>query len=159
MVTVIKRGEMIPAFIGFSVAAFLAVIIYAWRYPIPLEYFQRSAHPTNVYAGEIVTISWSERRNHWCDSIVWRKLIGTDGRIITFEPTLNEPKPVDVELNEEYQFHVPSGFAPGPLIYRATAEFRCNVVQRLIGGHVFVLPDIIFNYTDKEYDEQGRDRL
>lgn len=144
----IKRDEIIPAIIGLSIAALLCGVVYAWKYPAPIDYFQRAAYPTKVKSGDIVTISWTEMRSHSCDSIIWKKLIGIDGSIRLFEPVRVEPKPTNTQITEEYQFRVPSGFQSGPLIYRVTAEFRCNIVQRLMGGHIFVLPDIVFDYTN-----------
>ena len=143
----IRKNEVLPAIVGFTIAAFLTYGIYLWRTPAPIEYFHRYASQTVVKAGDRVTITWSEVRRSTCRSIIHRRLISSDKTVTLFEVMHNPPKPSNIEIVSMFSFLIPSGLPEGPLTYRAHAEFQCNIVQRLFGGPDFVLPDIVFSYT------------
>lgn len=144
----IHRNEVLPAIIGFMIALSMNYVILLWRDPAPIAQYHEVRSPTAIWQDQLVTVSWKEIRNEECDSIVRRSLIDAAGKVVEFE-TVNSPaKPVDVEVSESFQFKVPRGLKSGMLIYRSNIEFRCNFVQRFLGGHVFIMPDIIFFYTD-----------
>ena len=143
----ISRTEILPAIVGFSIAAFLTYGVFLWRVPAPIEYFQRSASQVVVRAGDRVTVTWSEVRRDRCESTVHRRLIAADKSITEFETVVIPAQPEKIEIRNKFSFIIPTGLAEGPLIYRVHAQFHCNAVQHLLGGPDFVLPDIVFSYT------------
>lgn len=142
----VRRNEKFPALIGFIIASLIAYVTMQWSIPAPIESFSRTPSATMVKAGDRVTVTWKELRNRKCDAIVHRRLIAADKKITEFETQYVPAKPVGVEVQGEFSFVVPTGLADGPLIFRVNAEYRCNTVQRMMGGSEFVLPDIVFAY-------------
>lgn len=146
----IKRSEMLPAIAGFFIACAISFIVIEWRAEAPITQYHQVTAPEIVTKGDTITVTWKEIRNRECDSIVSRMLIDSDGDVVQFA-TVNIPaKPTGVELMEAFQFKVPEGLDSGRLIYRVRVEFICNFVQRILGGHVFVMPDVVFFYTDNK---------
>lgn len=142
----IKHSDLAPAIIGITIAILISYIAHQWTVVAPIEFFQREASHVVVKAGDRVTVSWKDVRNDWCDSLTHRRLITSDKKIIEFEVTHDNAKPVYEDNHGQFSFVVPTGLAEGPLIYRVHTQFRCNVVQRFLGGSDFVFPDIVFQY-------------
>jgi hypothetical protein len=143
-------GKMIrnplPPIIGLSVAAAISYGVTLWRTPVPIDHFQRTAWPVDVMGGEDVTIAWDVHRTKECSTWVTRQLIAADGQEVgRFVPFYEPPKAIGRQALS-FTFTMPTGAAVGPMTYRAKSEFICNVVQEWLGGSVFVLPDLTFNY-------------
>ena len=81
-----------------------------------------------------------------CDSISHRRLIASDNTVINFEPLYHSVKPLGTDVYGYFELKIPPGLKTGPLVYRVYTDFTCNVVQRWLGGHRFIMPDIIFDY-------------
>lgn len=141
-----KRKELIPALFGLMIAIPISVILHMWREPAPIEIYHRQAMQDIVHGGDVVRISWEETRMSECDSISYRRLIAADNAVVNFEPTHYPAKPAGVKIEGHFDIKIPTGLRQGPLIYRVYTDFRCNIVQRLLGGHRFIMPDIIFDY-------------
>jgi hypothetical protein len=142
----IKKEEILPAIVGGMIAAAISTMIVMWKSPPPIEYYHRYVSHDVVYEGDVVTIYWRERRSANCDSIIHRRLIAADNNVTMFEPIHDLPKPVGEDVSGNFSLKIPPGLRTGPLIYRVHVDFRCNMVQRWLGGHTFILPDIIFEY-------------
>ena len=148
-----NKIEIIPAIAGFLIALGISYVTKEWTTPAPIQFYERHASKTTVVGSDTVTIYWKEVRDRKCDSIVYRRLISSDGAITNFEPEHEEAKPTGVEVEGKYSFILPVGMSNGLLTYRVKTEFRCNAIQRLFGGHIFIMPDIVFNYSSNEYEE------
>lgn len=144
----IKRPDFIPAIIGFIIASLITYGVYLWTESPGVEFVQRTPSASAVKAGDLATISWREERDHSCQATVYRKLIAADNSIIEFVP---EKIAVgdDAAFNGHFSFKVPVGLKSGDLVFRATLDLQCNWLQRIIGGHVEDLPDIVFSYANE----------
>lgn len=152
---VIKKADFFPAILGFGIASLVTYFVYEWRMPVPLEYLRREASHVTVKAGDIVSIKRTEERSRPCAAIVRRRLIAADNAITDFEPVRDSSQPADLDIESEFKFKVPPGLKSGPLIYRATYEFQCNIVQRAFGGPTVVFPDIVFHYTSFYFTKEN----
>lgn len=139
------KDTAINASIGTALAAGAFWFLTMWLAPQPIAAFTRWASVVDVKPGQEITIYSHNERRGGCDSIIWRSLISADGKVVLFEPFQTPVRPGGTD-DQEFTFNAPSSFSDGPMIYRVHSEFRCNAIQRWLGGQMFVLPDIIFNY-------------
>lgn len=113
--------------------------------PGPIEKYSRIVYPPQVRGGETLTITSTVVRTKECESIVIRRFIDASGRAVEFAPFDAPVLAVGTERFEA-KIVVPEGLAPGPLTYQVRVNFRCNFVQRFLGGTWFVLPDVHLEY-------------
>lgn len=142
------KDTAINASIGTTLAAGVVWFVALWAAPQPIASFTRWASDTDVVPGQQVTIYSHNERMAKCDAVIWRSLISADGQVVLFEPFQTPVRPIGID-DQQFTFNVPSSFSDGPMIYRVHSEFRCNFIQRWLGGQTFVLPDIVFNYREK----------
>lgn len=143
----IKRTEFLPAVIGFIIASVITYGIYLWKESPSVDFIQRTASTSKVKAGELATITWKEERDHACQATVYRKLIAADNSIIEFVPEKISAGYTSA-FTGHFSFKVPVGLKSGQLVFRASLDLQCNWLQRLVGGHVETLPDIVFDYLN-----------
>jgi len=136
----------VSAMVGIPIGLLLFWTLKLWMVPIPIEFYTRGAEPEIVTAGDQVLVQWTAVRTDECRSVVYRTLIGPDGRLVLFEPQYIAAKPLGPEIGE-YMFNIPNFGVPGPMHYRVKTEFFCNWVQEIFGGSVLPLSDIEFKYT------------
>ncbi len=132
---------------GLSTFALAFVILWAfaqWREPHPVVSFHREVVPTDVIPGQQISIrSRVIRSKGGCESVVRRTWAGQDGRAIAVQVI---PVPAVSSGLELYTAtpRIPVWATTGPLVMRTTVNFRCNTIQRLIGGTELPLHDIVF---------------
>lgn len=142
------RKDFYPAMIGFALASLITYGVYLWNATPEVDLVQRTVSTNDVRAGDLAMVTWKEERSNNCRATVSRRLIAADNSIVDFEPIEKPMHPSNEAFVDSFSFKVPVGLKNGPLVFRASVEFRCNWVQRLVGGHRETLPDIVFNYTN-----------
>lgn len=144
-----KIEKFAAPFIGAALAGASVWMIMLYVQPIPVEIFERHADVNTVRMGDTVTIEWKERRTAECSSIVSRRLIASDGKLIEFEPVVSPVKPIG-ERTDKFSFTIPPIATSGVLTYRASSRFTCNWVQKLFGGPTLPLQDVKLDYIAPE---------
>lgn len=144
----IKRTDFVPAVIGFIIASGITYGIYLWKESPSVDFIQRTPSANSVKAGELATVTWKEQRDHACQATVYRKLIAADNSIIEFVPERIHAGGAS-SFDGNFSFKVPVGLKNGNLIFRASLDLQCNWLQRIVGGHVETLPDIVFAYLNE----------
>ena len=134
--------------VGVPLGLIIFYFYKLWMAPIPVDYYDRIVTPSQVTAGTEVTITWNTVRNAYCDRVIYRKLVASDGRVVLFEPKFAFAKPLGAST-EVFKFTVPEFSSTGPLIYRVRAEYFCNFVQRYLGGTILPFSDAVLHYSQK----------
>lgn len=133
------------------IAAYIVVVTttFLWYEPAPVARYYRTVSKLDVYPGEEVVVNATVMRNKGgCDSTVTRAWTDADGKLIVRSQHALEALPAGREVYSRPAVIPP--LAPlGNLWLQTEVEFRCNPVQRLLGGTHFPLPDILFNVRPK----------
>lgn len=136
---------------GFSTFAAVFALLWffsMWREPHPIESFSRVIYPHVVVAGQYVSVSAVVyRTKHRCSSVVRVSFVDETGTVID-RKTFSVKPPAENPERYDTQLLIPGNAKPGFLDYRVTANFRCNIVQELIGGVDFPLPDVRFTVQE-----------
>lgn len=131
--------------IGVPLGLCIVYFYWLWMAPIPIEVFDRHLEPKYVRAGDTVTLHWTEVRSASCRSIIYRKLVAADGKVIEFEPVFSNRRPVGYNANT-FSFVMPSFAATGRVTYRVRSQFICNWAQEFLGGPWLPLQDLHIEY-------------
>lgn len=121
--------------IGVNVACICGWIGYmaADNQP-PYDYFVTESYvvPSPSLAGHQVTVHWKLKVNRICPGFIIRTIVDAK----TMARVSYDPAPAFgmVRTDDDHldrTFFLPEGMRPGPKIYRANAEYVCNLLQRI----------------------------
>lgn len=117
---------------------------FLWFEPPPITSYYRFASTSTVRPGDSVTIFASVIRSRaGCESTVTRVWHDDAHKIIASVQFPMPALPAGLETYEQ-PATVPSLMPPGSVWLKTVVEFRCNVIQRALGGVKFVMPDLKF---------------
>lgn len=140
MVRIVVDWVLIPAAaIVTGVAVWVFVIL--WHEPHPIRSYHRTFWPETVRAGETINISEVVRAMPGCSSRVHRQWVNEIS--VAMAPDEFQDVPALPAGGETFsaKLTVPM-VPPGEITLRTSVNFRCNFVQRLIGGTELPLPDL-----------------
>lgn len=133
------------------IAAYVVVVstTFLWFEPSPVAQYYRTVSMLNVSPGEQVTITATVTRSKGgCDSTVTREWLDADKKLVVRTQFEVPDLPAGAE-HYNGPAVIPPIAEPGDLWLATNVEFRCNPVQRVLGGTHFPLPDILFNVRPK----------
>lgn len=115
--------------------------------PIDTYHYWREVSESRVAPGDVVMITTKiAAKKLGCDAVLTRTWRDTAGNVIRID-RYEVPEFTSKFVTHELAATIPGGSNDGVLRMSGAVDFRCNPVQRLFGGTVFIFPDLYFLVT------------